>query len=88
MIFIDGELFVYGGLLQDYWIFFRFLKPSEEIYRLSCANDVCKWTVFEPIKGSKQWKAWSEREELKQFKDTLGFGGVSIAVPNAFGRCI
>ena len=78
MIFIDGELIVYGGYKQ------HFKNYSEEIYRLSCANDVCKWTVFEPIKGSKQWKAWSEAE----VKDTMGFGGVSIAVPNAFGHCI
>ena len=84
MIFIDGELFVYGGF-KDYSILFLIpFSYSEEIYRLSCANDVCKWTVFEPIKGSKQWKAWSEAE----VKDTMGFGGVSIAVPNAFGHCI
>ena len=49
---------------------------SEEIYKLSCANDVCKWTVFEPINGSKQIDAWSAG-----LKDTINFGGVQLLSP-------
>ena len=75
MIFIDGELFVYGGLDFDFW---PEIVASEDIYRLSCANDICKWNVVDP-------------KAILGFKAITDFNSFSvpIVVPNAaFGDCV
>ena len=40
---IEGELFVLGGILIDQEQPYNWMT-NNDIFKLSCANDVCKWT--------------------------------------------